>query len=48
VIVQAVYDKYSYEGEIGVALNRWADHVAGIISGEKSKVIPMRKIEIPA
>jgi len=46
--VQAVYDKYSYEGEIGVALKRWADHVAGIISGEKSKIIPMRKIEIPA
>src|SRR5262249_20206662 len=37
--VQAVYDRYSYEGEIGAAMARWADHVASITSGEERKIL---------
>jgi len=42
--VAGTYNRSPYEREVKNALAIWADHVAGIISGEKSKVIPMRKI----
>ena len=40
--VQAVYDKHRYEGEIASALAQWAEHVAALIEGRKSKVVPLR------
>jgi integrase len=40
--VQAVYDKHRYEGEIAAALAQWAEHVAALIQGRKSKVVPLR------
>jgi integrase len=40
--VQAVYDKHRYEGEIASALAQWAEHVAALIEGRKSKVVPLK------
>jgi integrase len=40
--VEATYDRYSYEAEIGVALARWADHVRGVIEGRPSTIVPLR------
>jgi hypothetical protein len=30
--LQAVYDQYSYEGEIAAALALWADHVRSVVT----------------
>jgi integrase len=40
--IQAVYDRYSYEGEIATALARWAEHVIAIVEERPSKVVPLR------
>jgi integrase len=39
--VQAVYDRYSYEGEKRAALARWADHVLAVVEGRAAKVISL-------
>jgi integrase len=41
----AVYDKYSYEGEIAAAFVRWDEHVRAIVAGRAfstRKVVPLR------
>jgi integrase len=40
--VEAVYDRYSYEAEKRAALARWADHIAAVVEGRASNVVPMR------
>jgi integrase len=39
--VQAVYDRYSYEGEKRAALARWADHVLAVVEGRGAKVVSL-------
>jgi integrase len=39
--VQAVYDRYSYEGEKRAALARWADHVLAVVEVRAAKVVPL-------
>jgi integrase len=39
--VQAVYDRYSYEGEKRAALARWAAHIADVVEGRAAKVVPL-------
>jgi integrase len=39
--VEAIYDRHSYQPEIKTALLRWAEHVAGIVEGRGSKVVPL-------
>jgi integrase len=41
--IQAVYDRHTYEREIGAALARWAEHLGAIVAGERSKVVAMPK-----
>ena len=41
--VQAVYDRYSYEGEKRAALALWADHVTAAVEGRASKVLPLTR-----
>jgi hypothetical protein len=40
--LQAVYDIHTYQGEITRALALWANHIASIIEGRSSKVVPLR------
>jgi integrase len=40
--IEATYDRYSYEAEIGQALARWADHVASVVEGHASAIVPLR------
>jgi integrase len=40
--VEAIYDRHRYEREIASALAQWAEHVAALIQGRKSKVVPLR------
>ena len=40
--VEAVYDKYSYDGEKRAALARWADHVLAVTEGRESNVVSLR------
>ena len=40
--VQAIYDKHRYEREIASALALWAEHVAAVVEGRKSKVVSLR------
>jgi integrase len=39
--IEAVYDRYSYQAEIGAALERWAAHVEAITTGTTPKVVPL-------
>jgi integrase len=39
--VQAIYDRYSYEGEKRAALARWADHVLAVVEGRAAKVVSL-------
>jgi integrase len=42
--VTGVYQVYDYQAEIAVALQRWADFVEQLVSGEKrDTVVPMRE-----
>jgi integrase len=41
--VIAVYDRGRYEGEITSALAQWAAHVAAIIDGRASNVVPLKR-----
>ena len=40
--IEAVYDRYSYQGEIAAALAQWAEHVTAIVENRKSKVVSLR------
>jgi integrase len=40
--VAGIYNRASYEGEKVRALALWADHLAAIVSGRKSKIVPLR------
>lgn len=39
--VEAIYDRYRYQREIATALARWAAHLADLVEGRASKVIPL-------
>ena len=41
--VAGTYNRSKYLSEKRVALQRWADHVEGLVSGRKAKVVPLRK-----
>jgi integrase len=40
--VAGTYNRYGYLPEKENALQRWADHIEGLVSGRKSKVVPIR------
>jgi integrase len=40
--VEAIYDRYRYQREIGGALVRWSEHVLVLIDGRESKVVGLR------
>jgi len=40
--MQAIYDRYNYEGEIAAAFATWSDHVRAIVDGTERKVVPLR------
>jgi integrase len=40
--IEATYDRYSYQTEIGQSLARWADHVASVVEGRQGKIVPLR------
>jgi hypothetical protein len=40
--VAGVYNRAAYAAEKKVALERWADHIAGLVAGRKAKVVPLR------
>ena len=41
--VAGVYNQYAYLPEKTVALDRWAEHIAGLIEGRAAKVVPMKR-----
>ena len=41
--VASVYNKYHYLPEKIQAVNRWAEHVAGLVEGRTAKVVPMKR-----
>jgi hypothetical protein len=41
--VAGIYNRAKYAAEKRQALDRWADHVVAIASGERSKVVPLRR-----
>ena len=41
--IEKTYDRYSYETEIRNALGRWAEHVAAIVEGRTSNVVPLQR-----
>ena len=41
--VAGIYNHNTYEAEKVTALAIWADHVAAVVAGSKSKVLPMRR-----
>ena len=40
--IVGVYQHYDFAAEMKVALNRWSDHVAAVVAGGESKIIPLR------
>ena len=40
--VAGVYNLASYAAEKKVALERWAVHVHGLVSGQRANVVPLR------
>jgi integrase len=40
--VEAIYDRYRYQREIGQALALWAEHLDSIVGGRASKVVTLR------
>jgi hypothetical protein len=40
--LEATYDRYHYGNEIASAHRRWADHLTAVLSGEKTKIVPLR------
>ena len=41
--VEAIYDRYRYQHEIGAALARWAEHVLAVVEGRESKVVTLQR-----
>ena len=41
--VEAIYDRYRYQHEIGIALARWAEHVLAVVEGRESKVVTLQR-----
>jgi integrase len=41
--VAGTYNRSTYAAERKVALERWASHIDGLVSGSKTKVVPFRK-----
>ena len=41
--VAGVYNQYAYLPEKTAALERWADHVIGLVEGRAAKVVPMKR-----
>ena len=41
--VAGVYDQYAYLPEKTAALERWADHIIGLVEGRTAKVVPMKR-----
>ena len=39
---RGTYNRAVYAPEKKVALERWAEHVEGLISGRPAKIVPMR------
>jgi integrase len=42
--VEAIYDRYRYQREIGTALARWSDHVLALVEGRKSNVVAFQSV----
>ena len=40
--IQAVYDRHTYQREIGQALALWADHVLAAVENRAHKIVPLR------
>jgi integrase len=40
--IVAVYDKYSYAGEVAQALLRWSEYVDSVVEDRPGKIVPMR------
>jgi integrase len=40
--VEAIYDRYRYQREIGAALVLWADYILALVEGRESKVVTLR------
>jgi integrase len=40
--VAGTYNRAAYEPEKRVALERWADHITGIVTGSSAKAVPLR------
>ena len=41
--VAGIYNRATYAAEKRVALQRWAEHVEGLVSGQEAKVLPMKR-----
>jgi len=41
--VEAIYDRYQYQREIGSALTRWAEHLLTVVEGRESKVVTLQR-----
>jgi len=41
--VQAIYDRYTYQGEIARALVLWADHIRVVVAGGERKIVSLRQ-----
>jgi integrase len=41
--IVAVYDRHTYQREVGHALAVWADHLAAIIDGRETNVVPLKR-----
>jgi integrase len=41
--VEAIYDRYSYRGEVAAALARWADRVMSVIEDREPRVVPLAR-----
>jgi len=39
--IVGVYQRHEYEPERRAALDHWADHVAGLVSGKRATVTPI-------
>jgi integrase len=41
--VEAIYDRYRYQGEIARALTLWADHIRVVVAGGEPKIVSLRQ-----
>ena len=40
--IEAIYDRYRYQGEIANALALWAEHVRTVVEGSEHRIVPLR------